>query len=110
MQNAEEGGRLVALGSALFSVNLQSEEGPIRRWHRPVRLLPLRSSGAKGRLGFFLARDGRSLCLLIERVNGGAVVGRACLQGQARASGHPRIRYTRVLGPGAGHGQQRYLN
>ena len=43
-----------------------------------------------------LARDGRSLCLLIERARGGSVEGEACIEGPARHSSRPRIVYSRV--------------
>jgi peptidoglycan/xylan/chitin deacetylase (PgdA/CDA1 family) len=52
-----------------------------------------------------LARQGRSLCLLVERVNDGAVIGRACVVGPSPGSRAPRIRYTPVGGFGALQGE-----
>jgi len=49
-----------------------------------------------------LARDRRSLCLLIERASDGAVVGQLCVIGPARRSFEPRLVYAPVSGRGAG--------
>lgn len=49
-----------------------------------------------------LARDGRSLCLLIERPSNGTVAGEACIAGPSRRSGKPSLVYMPITGKGAG--------
>lgn len=49
-----------------------------------------------------LARDGRTLCLLIERPRDGAVSASVCLTGPARGARAPRLAYARVSASGAG--------
>jgi peptidoglycan/xylan/chitin deacetylase (PgdA/CDA1 family) len=48
-----------------------------------------------------LARDGRSLCLLIEPGSNGSVAGKACLTGPGRGGQAPRVVYTPTIGSGA---------
>ncbi|HUE25640.1 MAG TPA: polysaccharide deacetylase family protein [Solirubrobacteraceae bacterium] len=49
-----------------------------------------------------LAHDGRSLCLLIERVATGSVTGQACVAGPGRRSRAPRLTYEAVTGADSG--------
>jgi peptidoglycan-N-acetylglucosamine deacetylase len=49
-----------------------------------------------------LRRDGRSLCLLIERSAGGSPVGQVCLAGPRRGSSSPAVLYSPITGSGAG--------
>jgi peptidoglycan/xylan/chitin deacetylase (PgdA/CDA1 family) len=49
-----------------------------------------------------LARDQRSLCLLIERVANGTVAGEACITGPSRSSRRPRLVYMPITSKGAG--------
>jgi peptidoglycan-N-acetylglucosamine deacetylase len=52
-----------------------------------------------------LARDGRTLCLLIERAGNGSVAGNACLTGPARGSRAPRLIYRPITRQGPGKGR-----
>jgi peptidoglycan/xylan/chitin deacetylase (PgdA/CDA1 family) len=45
-----------------------------------------------------LARDRRSLCLMLERVQSGSLRGEVCLVGPARRSRTPRVTYSQVVG------------
>jgi len=49
-----------------------------------------------------LARDHRSLCLLIERAANGTAAGQACVAGPARRSNVPRLLYMRITAAGSG--------
>jgi peptidoglycan/xylan/chitin deacetylase (PgdA/CDA1 family) len=49
-----------------------------------------------------LARDRRSLCLLIERTDTGRVAGQACVTGPRRRSREPRLTYLPVTSDGSG--------
>ena len=49
-----------------------------------------------------LRRDGRSLCLLIERGYGGSVVSQVCLAGPRRGSPSPSLLYSPITRSGAG--------
>ena len=49
-----------------------------------------------------LRRDGRSLCLLIERGSGGSVVGQVCLAGPRRGRQSPTVLYSPVTRAGPG--------
>jgi peptidoglycan/xylan/chitin deacetylase (PgdA/CDA1 family) len=52
-----------------------------------------------------LERDGRSLCLLIERVKPATIVGQLCVKPPLRGHHDPQLVYARVTaaGPGPGH-------
>jgi peptidoglycan/xylan/chitin deacetylase (PgdA/CDA1 family) len=49
-----------------------------------------------------LARDRRSLCLLLERAQNASVAGQVCVAGPARRGMPPRLEFMRVTGAGAG--------
>jgi peptidoglycan/xylan/chitin deacetylase (PgdA/CDA1 family) len=49
-----------------------------------------------------LERDGRALCLLIERGGNGSVAGQACVTGPARHARTPRIVFMPITSKGAG--------
>ncbi len=49
-----------------------------------------------------LARDGRALCLLIERTANGTVAGQACITGPSRHGRMPRLVYMPITSKGAG--------
>lgn len=52
-----------------------------------------------------LARDHRSLCLLIERERSGSVAGQLCVQSPARGQGRPSLVYSAVTSRGSGPGR-----
>jgi peptidoglycan/xylan/chitin deacetylase (PgdA/CDA1 family) len=52
-----------------------------------------------------LARDQRSLCLLVERASSGGVVGQLCVTGPAPRSYQPRLVYMAVSGQRTGPGR-----
>ena len=51
-----------------------------------------------------LRRDGRSVCLLIERAANGSVVSRVCLAGPRRGARAPQLMYLPVSGAPPGRG------
>ena len=51
-----------------------------------------------------LRRDGRSVCLLIERAANGSVVSRVCLAGPRRGARAPQLIYVPVTGAASGRG------
>jgi peptidoglycan-N-acetylglucosamine deacetylase len=73
-----------------------AQQGQQLVWH--VRLAVPFSPAA-------LARDGRTLCLLLERAANGSVAGQLCIGGPAHRLRTPQLLYTAVTaaGPGAAH-------
>lgn len=102
-------GALLACVLACTSASAAVRRGPLRvrssSMSQNAQQITWRLEMAKPFSPGALARDGRTLCLLRERVANGSAAGSLCIYGPKPGEKTPRLFYSRITpaGPGPGH-------